>query len=191
MLPASNFPLSRHKMYCSLRESLSNVSGNALFVGETGNSGIIDILNKNCDITVTDFPQVDIMNMCQVDDNQYDIVVADQVLEHITTPQQAIDEMKRVTKPGGYVVVTSCLMNPIHYSSNQAQDDYWRFTPSGLKHLCRDFEEICLCEGSGDFKLLFYCTNDLRHKKDIPEFDNVAYGDDGRTYIHVYIVARK
>lgn len=59
-------------------------------------------------------------------------VLCSEVLEHTPHPQKMIDELYRVLKPGGYLVLTTLLTHPIHGYPN----DYWRFTSEGIKHLC-------------------------------------------------------
>ena len=39
-------------------------------------------------------------------DHSFDIVVCSEVLEHVPEPERAIEEMKRVVRPGGLVIVT-------------------------------------------------------------------------------------
>jgi len=68
------------------------------------------------------------------DDATFDICVSDQVLEHVEgNPFDAIKESFRVVKAGGFVVHTTCLLNPIH----REPGDFWRFTPDALALLCR------------------------------------------------------
>ncbi len=83
------------------------------------------------------------------DADQFDVVVSDQVLEHVVgDPQRAIDETRRVLKPGGLAIHTTCLMNPIHTAAS-TPSDLWRFTPEALRYLCRDFSKIVDSGGWG------------------------------------------
>lgn len=71
-------------------------------------------------------------------DNSLGLIVCNEVLEHCTAPQQAIDEFFRVLKPGGKLILTTRFIFPLH----DAPHDYFRFTRYGLKHLCRGFASV-------------------------------------------------
>jgi SAM-dependent methyltransferase len=66
----------------------------------------------------------------------FDQIVATEVLEHMMEPQRAVDEMFRVLRPGGRLLLTTRFLFPIH----DAPHDYFRFTCFGLRHLLRAFE---------------------------------------------------
>ena len=69
-------------------------------------------------------------------DAAFDVVLCTEVLEHLPEPQRAIDEMRRVLRPGGLLLLTTRFLFPIH----DAPHDYFRFTKYGLRHLLRGFE---------------------------------------------------
>jgi SAM-dependent methyltransferase len=78
------------------------------------------------------YPDRDIGHLDDVPAESVDFVIADQVLEHVEAgPFAAFSESRRVVRPGGLVVFTTCLMNEVH----QAPMDFWRFTPHGLRRL--------------------------------------------------------
>lgn len=64
-------------------------------------------------------------------DATYNTILCTEVLEHIPDPQKAVDEMYRVLKPGGTLILTTRFLFPVH----DAPGDYWRFTPYGLQAL--------------------------------------------------------
>ena len=64
-------------------------------------------------------------------DGTCDTVLCNQVLEHVPNPQEAIDEMARVLRPGGYLILTA----PHIWGLHEIPHDYFRFTPYGLRHL--------------------------------------------------------
>ena len=72
----------------------------------------------------------------------FDVVLCTEVLEHLREPQQGIDEMFRVLRPGGTLLLTTRFLFPIH----DAPHDYFRFTKYGLRHLLRRFEMLELRE---------------------------------------------
>ncbi len=77
-----------------------------------------------------------------VADAAFDVVLCTEVLEHLPEPQRALDEMFRVLRPGGTLLLTTRFLFPIH----DAPHDYFRFTKYGLRHLLRKFEIVELQE---------------------------------------------
>jgi len=72
----------------------------------------------------------------------FDVVLCTEMLEHVPDPQRVIDEMRRVLRPGGLLLLTTRFLFPIH----DAPHDYFRFTKYGLRHLLRRFEILELQE---------------------------------------------
>lgn len=64
-------------------------------------------------------------------DKCFDAVLCTDVLEHITEPEKAINEMKRAIKDSGYLYVTVPQTWCLHYEPN----DYFRFTKYAIKYL--------------------------------------------------------
>ena len=77
------------------------------------------------------------LNLPFKDDN-FDHSVAFQVLEHHRNPAKMISEMSRVTKKGGYLLLTAPFLAGVHEEPN----DYQRFTKYGLNELIRGFGNI-------------------------------------------------
>jgi hypothetical protein len=73
-------------------------------------------------------------------------------LEHCTDPLAAGRELRRVVSPTrGTVLVSSVMLMPIHGYPN----DYWRFTPEGLRLVLEGFDEVDVA-GMGDPTLPFW-----------------------------------
>ena len=93
-----------------------------------------------------------------LDDDSVDGFVLTEVLEHCTDPQQAINEVYRVLKPGGLLLVTSPFLWPQHATASYR--DYWRFTDQGWIYLLRNFVGVHLVpcaltdEGSAAYEFL-------------------------------------
>jgi|APSaa5957512535_1039671.scaffolds.fasta_scaffold05898_6 SAM-dependent methyltransferase len=131
--------LTRYKMYQDIEKNLRKpMSGKILAISSPeGFSEMIDL--KNSEITETSFPEVDCQNL-PFEDNSFDYVISDQVLEHITMPEQAIKEALRVLKPNGIAIHTTCFMNYYHPSPI----DYFRFSPDALKYLHHGYSRIII-----------------------------------------------
>lgn len=110
-------------------------------------------------ITEANYPASNILSL-PFPDNEFDYVVSDQVLEHVEgNPQQAVDECFRVLKAGGVATHTTCLIQPIHPSPM----DLWRFTPDGLRYLCRTASTIIDSGAWGNLYVLLYTSLGLRN----------------------------
>lgn len=73
-------------------------------------------------------------------DERVDAITMFEVLEHLASPWQAVDEARRVLRRGGTLLGSAPLIWPIHGDP----DDYFRFTESGLRSLLRRFETVSL-----------------------------------------------
>jgi SAM-dependent methyltransferase len=62
---------------------------------------------------------------------QYDVVICEQVLEHVADPAAAVRNLRRMVTHDGLLVVSTPFLVRVHYDPN----DYWRFTTEGLKLL--------------------------------------------------------
>jgi SAM-dependent methyltransferase len=67
-----------------------------------------------------------------------------ETLEHVQFPMKAMEEVYRILKPNGIVVMSSQMNYPIH-----DVHDYWRFTPEAFLTLLRDFP-LSFVESAGD-----------------------------------------
>jgi len=57
-----------------------------------------------------------------------------ETLEHVVDPIRALQQARRVLRPEGFCVITSCMDTPVH----DHPSDYWRFTPQGFDMLVKD-----------------------------------------------------
>jgi SAM-dependent methyltransferase len=82
--------------------------------------------------TAYDFPDFD---LCDPPSSmpQFDVVLCEQVLEHVADPWRAMRTLHDLARPGGYVVATTPFLYRLHYQP----DDFWRFTPRGMEVLVR------------------------------------------------------
>lgn len=87
----------------------------------------MDIENVNGMIQVVS----DIQSMTTIRDNTFDTVYSSQVLEHVPRPWDALSEVHRVLKSGGYAIISVPHFNSLH----EEPHDYYRYTPYGIKYL--------------------------------------------------------
>lgn len=92
----------------------------------------------------------DAHDLSVIPDHSYELVLFTEVLEHLHTPQQAIDEIHRVLKPGGLVLLTTRFIFPLHSSPV----DYFRYTKYGLRHLLRNFDIVELSDEANTMETL-------------------------------------
>lgn len=147
-------PLTRYSMY---RKICSQFAGQDL--GDRILS--ISYSRKLChplgapDAAIADanYPEHSIEKL-NFDSNSFSAVVSDQVLEHVAcTPSEAVNEVYRVLRPRGWAIHTTCFLTPYHGAddvSDLENGDFWRFTPSRLVRLHRNYSEIIAADGWGN-----------------------------------------
>ena len=72
------------------------------------------------------------------EDNSFDGVIVQAVLEHVVDPWQCVEEIHRVLKAGGLVYAEIPFMQQVH----GGRYDFTRFTYLGHRRLFRKFEEV-------------------------------------------------
>lgn len=61
------------------------------------------------------------------------VIILD-TLEHVEYLRNAMDEVHRILKPKGILIISSVMFCPVHDNH-----DYWRFTPEGFASLLKPF----------------------------------------------------
>lgn len=75
-----------------------------------------------------------------IPDSSYDLAVCTEVLEHTLQPFHAVEELSRVLKPGGLLILSA----PFNFRIHGPLPDCWRFTEYGLRALLREMEILDL-----------------------------------------------
>ncbi len=97
----------------------------------------------------------DICDMREVEDDSIGLVLLMESLEHIAFPQKAMDEIFRILKPDGLLILTTVMAMGIH----ECPKDYWRFCPGGIELLLRAFKIVDFTlEGYSSFPLGIWVT---------------------------------
>lgn len=116
-------------------EQLRTPNGIRLNVGSGGRVFEYDVLNLDLSLSNKVDIQADLLNL-PIKDKSVDTIVCTGVLEHVSHPSTAIEEIYRTLKNNGKVFLETPFIQTIH----AAPDDYSRWTPEGLKKLLRAFD---------------------------------------------------
>ena len=87
-------------------------------------------------IDIFAFKNVDIVadiNDMPLRDEVVDGIVCDTVLEHLREPLGALQEMSRIMRPGGTLILSVPFLYPYHSSP----DDFFRWTEEGIRHVLK------------------------------------------------------
>jgi len=106
----------------------------------------------------------------------FSLVVSKDSLEHFVQPWVVIQEVYRVLKDGGYLVIWVPFMHPFH------EDDFYRFTPLGLHQLLRDFEIVLFDSPKWVFTVIGLAMVEVSKKMKLrflePSIKQLCYGLD-------------
>lgn len=124
---------------------LSNQSGRLLEIGSQNRSTVKEYFS-NFDIETLDI--INTYNPTYVGDltkynefladNTFDCIACLEVLEHTLNPFDAITELRRLLKHGGYLLISA----PLNFRIHGPSPDCWRFTEHGWRVLLRNFDII-------------------------------------------------
>jgi len=133
-----SFPVNFQALEAELMPMTKYLQGRALNAG-CGNRDISDFLISNgadsvdnCDIA-SDIPGALICELTTipVQDNSYDSILCNAVLEHVPDPIGSMQEFKRLLNDGGYAVISIPFLQPYHPTPT----DFRRYTREGLVQL--------------------------------------------------------
>jgi len=81
------------------------------------------------------YPEFDLLEPVE-EPGRYDVVICEQVLEHVADPWLAVERLRDLCAPGGHVIVSTPFLVRVHEEPIvHDMKDYWRFTPRGLRIL--------------------------------------------------------
>jgi SAM-dependent methyltransferase len=69
--------------------------------------------------------------------NSFDVVIATQVFDYFAQPYEAAEQMRTVLKPGGCLLMSVASVAP-----RFSDEEYWRFTPAGIRAILAGFSQI-------------------------------------------------
>jgi SAM-dependent methyltransferase len=88
-------------------------------------------------------------------DSHFDLALCTQVMEHVASPQDLIDEIYRVVKKNSFLFLSTHGIWPVHAAPN----DFWRWTDLGLKKMLAKFSTIKIHECGGSVASFFQIMN--------------------------------
>ena len=111
----------------------------------------------------------DILNMPSSWNNKWDVALCIEVMECITDPFKAMDEIYRILKPGGTLLL-SCPFNYRWFGVGSWKDpaqgapDYWRITKDGWVLLTKKFKNVDIkgFGGTGEHDRYAYCVRAIK-----------------------------
>jgi SAM-dependent methyltransferase len=80
------------------------------------------------------YPEFDLCAPLE-EERRFDVVICEQVLEHVVDPRAAATNLRELCNPGGHVIVSTPFLVRVHELPMFGMGDYWRFTPRGLRVL--------------------------------------------------------
>jgi SAM-dependent methyltransferase len=150
-------PITRNhidKFIIKTSKKLKDISGNLLEIGPQDRSMIkqyftnfkIDTFDIVEDYNPTYIGDITKYNK-SILDSTYDCIACLEVLEHTLNPFEAVKELRRILKDGGYLLVSA----PLNFRIHGPSPDCWRFTEHGWRVLLKDYDiiEIDILETPG------------------------------------------
>jgi len=135
------FFISRFKLFREIKKVAPFISGRVLDVG-CGQKPYKSLFHSTeyigMDVEVSGHShvneQIDVYydgTRFPFEDNSFDSVICNQVLEHVKTPKETISEIHRVLKPNGYALLTVPFLSDEH----EQPFDFYRYSSFGIKYL--------------------------------------------------------
>ncbi len=145
-------PIARHYIDEYMREIASTVSGRVLEFGRPTYAAACQ-----CDHDIIDIDESNTGASLHADicgpwerlnrPDHYDWIICTAVLQLVSDPQRAVDNMQRMLKPGGTLILAEKSVSKV--DSWCPTVDRWRFTQHGLAHLLRGFRTVRVqCHGN-------------------------------------------
>lgn len=141
----------RCDLYNFVVDCVNHIKPNNIKILEVSGNYFAHLI-KNCEIHTTEIQEIlnptflcAVEDMGIIEDESYDFLICTEVLEHSQKPWLGADEMYRILKKGGFILITvpcnlalhGCIQsNSIIGSEQNECFDYWRYiSPSSIELL--------------------------------------------------------
>ncbi|MCA9161508.1 MAG: methyltransferase domain-containing protein [Planctomycetales bacterium] len=148
LLPDTENNLAAERVFRDLRQRLAERTGRAKVLvlgGGVLGAGLSQLVDApGIELIETDVaiePRTQLVcdaHQVPFQDETFDAVIVQAVLEHVVDPFQCAAEIHRVLGPGGFVYADTPFMQQVHAGAY----DFTRFTRLGHRRLFRRFEEV-------------------------------------------------
>lgn len=83
-------------------------------------------------------------DLSKIERESYEIIVCTGLLEHIPDPQRLIDDMHRILKRGGKLIISGSAV----FSFHECPDDFFHFTPFSFRMMFEKWSRIEVLRGA-------------------------------------------
>lgn len=150
------YQIDRALLQEQVRKAAGELRGKTLDVG-SGSFGRYELpesVTEYVRMDISPGPNIDIVGRAEkipFPDASFDSIITTQVFEHVENPEQAAQEIARVLRKNGKVLITIPQWNELH----EEPHDYWRYTRYGLQVLFErhGFEMISMEQRGGYYAL--------------------------------------
>lgn len=162
------FFLGRSVMYLNVKKFSGHIKGRTLDVG-CGSKPYVQLFKNVTDYVGMDIEKsghkhqdssIDVFydgSKFPFEDNSFDSLVFFEVLEHVFNPNEFLEQIAKVVKPGGHCLITI----PFIWGEHEQPYDYARYSSFGLKHLfdTHGLEVVQHKKYLADLRLMFLLMN--------------------------------
>lgn len=132
---------SRHRLHLENRAFAESVRAEQVVLDAGAGEAPYRFLFEHATYESADFKQVDKeyaeptytcdLSAIPVEDQRYDAILFNQVMEHLPEPAAVLDELFRVLKPTGKLIYSG----PLFFEEHEEPYDFYRYTQYGIRHL--------------------------------------------------------
>jgi len=103
-----------------------------------------------------DYPDIldDICNLQKIQGSIFDGIICMSILEHVYSPESAVNNIFSILKDGGYVFSFIPFLYRYHAPDDLKYQDFYRFSKDGIAYLFRNFSNVILYPVRGKYSTI-------------------------------------